>query len=74
MGEIIDIKSGGSPETALKEMLAKADQIDCVMIVSINKDGTQFLMTSSVSAMEKCFMKCFMDSYVSKWFFDSVKE
>lgn len=52
----------------LNEMLDRADHLEGVIVVALNKDGTQFLSTSAMSHESKCFLKCFFDAYVAQWF------
>jgi hypothetical protein len=53
---------------ALTETLNQVDGLDAVIILAIRKDGQQFMRTSTMSGYEKCFLKCFFDAWISKWF------
>lgn len=62
------INEGDTPEGVLKEMLACADKVEAIIVITLNKDGTQFARTSRINMYQKCFLKCFWDSWIIGWF------
>lgn len=57
-----------SVRKALSAVLDSSAGIDLVVIIALNKDGTQFLKTSAGDTHEKCFLKCFFDQWALGWF------
>lgn len=45
-----------------------ADEIAGIIVIGLNKDGTQSLISSSMSQIERCFLISFANSYVHHWF------
>lgn len=54
----------------LQEVLDHVDDIEGVIVLVLNKDGKQELVTSSMNMPDKCFLKAFFDAWTAKWFFD----
>lgn len=57
-----------TPGGALKSALNRAKDFDGVIIIALNKDGTQWLTTSMMSMHQKAFLISFAQSWVLRWF------
>ncbi len=55
-------------KATLRERADSTDDIVGVIVLELHRDGSQRIFTNSMNAHEKCFLKCFLDSYVSRWF------
>ncbi len=55
-------------KSTLESFIPKADQIELVVVICLNKDGSQFLQTSNGSMSDKIFLQAFYNSYVNKFF------
>ena len=44
------------------------DDMQAIMVIVLNNDGSQELFTSNASQMEKSFLTCFLNSCMSNWF------
>lgn len=64
-------------DNGAKELLAERAKSDsklrAVIILELHEDGTQRYFSSNSSQYEKCFLKCFFDSMVFKWFEDAYR-
>lgn len=58
---------GDVPET-LEFVRSHADQIAGIVVIVLNKDGSQSLISSTMSQLERTFLIAFANSYVSRWF------
>lgn len=60
------------PKTDVKEILDDAltwaEDMQCIMLVGISKEGNQILRTSTMNGMEKAFCISFMNAYLNAWF------
>ena len=45
-----------------------SNDMQAVIVLILNNDGSQELFTSKASPMEKSFLTCFLNSYMSNWF------
>lgn len=63
---IIETKS--DVKETITDFLLRADSFEGVMLVGLNKDGSQFMMSSTMSAMKKCFLISFVQSWLLTWF------
>lgn len=52
----------------LEQVLSEADGLETVIVLGIQKNGKQYLRTSAVSQMEKCFLLQFFTAWVTGWF------
>lgn len=52
----------------LEPLVSIADSMDGVMVLGINKDGTQFLVSSTMSHYQKCFLLAFHQAVNQRWF------
>ena len=57
-----------TPEGVLKEMLGRAEHFESVMVIALNKDGSQYMQASHTSMINKCFLVSFAQSWVMRWF------
>ena len=57
-----------TPEGVLKEMQTRAEHFEGVICIALNKDGSQFLMSSRMRGREKAFLIAFAQSWVMDWF------
>lgn len=53
----------------LTEELAKSEENKAVIIILLKKDGTQRIHKSLCTFEEVCFLKCFFDTWIFKWFY-----
>jgi hypothetical protein len=49
-------------------MLDRSDRFEGVIAIALNKDGSQFLMSSTMSMLTKTFLVNFAFSWVMEWF------
>lgn len=54
-------------------MMDRAEHFEGVIVLAMNKDGTQFMATSPLTMESKCFLKCFLDSWILRWFSESYE-
>ena len=66
------IEEKGDVEKTLEQSLASAKSLGGVMILELNKDGSQRLLTSSLSMHEKAFLVAFAQAYINEWFKDAM--
>ena len=57
-----------SVKEALEHVLKAEAQIEGVIILTLNKDGSQFMAGSRLSMHQMSFMKCFFDAFIGRWF------
>lgn len=62
------IEAEDTPEGTLKAMLVRYQEFDGVIVISLNKDGSQHLMASRMSMHEKCFLIQFAQNWINSWF------
>ena len=67
---LLQIKKESDVKITIEEFLSKADSFDSVMLVAINKDGTQFMKCSTMNQYEKSFLLQFIQSSIFWWFRD----
>lgn len=67
------IEHGDTPEGTLKEMLDRAEHFEHVIVIAMNKDGTQYLSASHASMIQKSFLIAFAQAWLTRWF-DSMYE
>ncbi len=73
MSKLIEIKPedrSRSVKDTLQSMLDRADNFDGVVVLALNKDSSQYMVTSNMSHIEKSFLCAFFNSFVSQWFSD----
>ncbi len=58
------VEEGDTPRGTLIEMLAREEHLDGVIVIALNKDGTQFLSTSRMSGYEKGHLIMFALSWL----------
>lgn len=54
----------------IEEFLEMHENFDCVMLVALNKDGTQFMQSSTMNQFERSFLSQFVQSSIFWWFRD----
>ena len=62
------VEAEDTPEGTLKSMLARAESFDGVLIISLNKDGSQYLESSIMSMHQKAFLVAFAQAWLTQWF------
>ena len=62
------ITEADTPKGVLEEMLKRAEHFDLVIVLALNKDSTQCLMTSHESMINKVFLVQFAQSWITRWF------
>ncbi len=63
---VIELKHETDVKETLECFLERASSFDGVVLIALNKDGSQYLVTSSMSMYKRAFLKCFFDSWVMK--------
>ena len=66
--KIVEIKKDETIKEALDNFTKCVDNYDCVLLVAIQKDGAQILMTSNCNALEKSFMTSTVNAWMNSWF------
>lgn len=75
MTTIREIKPRESDAKAvLLDCASKADDVTAVIVIELRRDGTRHLVTNTASFEEKCLLKCFLDSWVYRWFQGDYEE
>lgn len=74
MTNVLPIEGDGSVEQTLKDVLEAADKVEVVIVLALNRDGTQFIRSSKGNMLEKCFLKCGLDTFISGWFAEGLWE
>jgi len=59
-----------TPQGTLQDMLKRAEHFDGVIILGLNKDGSQYLSASRFSMSDKVFLIQFAQSWVNRWFME----
>lgn len=67
---LVDIKRpvDQSVEESINHFLERKDSFECVMLVGVNKDGSQYAVTSNCDAYKKAFMVQFAMAMMQNWF------
>lgn len=68
------IEEQDTPEGVLKEMLARVNSFEGVICIALNKDSSQFLMTSRISGSEKALLVAFAQSWMMSWFHNQEEQ
>lgn len=68
MAHLRQVEERETPRGTLQEMLDREEQLDVVVVIALNKNGSQFLMCSSTSMHVKTFLVSFALSWVMQWF------
>lgn len=67
MTNIIPIKPDTIKQTLL-EIANKSEDLQGVVVLTIGKDNSSMILTSSLSVAEKAEMKCLFDAYIMTLF------
>jgi len=65
---IINFKADPQVKLTLQECLDMADNLECVVVLALDKEGNQILRTSSTSGEKKAFLLSFYQAWMTKWF------
>lgn len=68
MQNLKSISTSNDSRETIEEFLKIADNIDCLIIVALDKEGKQILRTSTVSAYKKSFLILFLNAWMTSWF------
>lgn len=68
MSKVLDTPFAFDAKRTLEDILADTNKVRAVIIIRLMDDGTQRLDCSHATFEEKCFLKCFFDSWIMKWF------
>jgi hypothetical protein len=68
MNNIRIIESKTDVAETIANFQADASRFDGVILLGIDKEGAQYLMTSTMSAMQKSFLCQFLNAWMVKWF------
>lgn len=71
MADIRVLEKKTDCKEVLEHAIEQADGLDCLVILSIKKDGTLWLRSSSMSAMEKMYLMAFYQHFCLSWFRDN---
>lgn len=66
--KVVELPNDNSVEEALTYIAERGDKIKGVMIISLNKDGSQYMVTSKMSTYERAFLTQFANATMLKWF------
>ena len=66
--KIVELKRDETIKESLDNFTKGVDNYDCVLLVAIQKDGAQILMTSNCNALEKSFMTSTVNAWMNSWF------
>jgi hypothetical protein len=66
--KIVELPKDQSVHQAIQEFMDRADNFDGVMLIALNKDSSQFMVTSKMSGIEKAFLVQFANAAMNKWF------
>ena len=69
MSNLLELRRESDVKEVLEHFVSCHENIEGVIVITLNKDGTQFLRASSMSMMQKSFLKAFFDSYILRWFY-----
>jgi hypothetical protein len=65
---LAEVKPQSDVAPTIQSFLDKSDDMQSVMLLSINKDGSQFMVTSTMSGMEKAFLTQFAQAAMNEHF------
>lgn len=68
MGEVKAIELTTDVRETIETMLKNSDNFQAVVILALDKDGSQQILSSSMNAMEKAFLCQFHNAWMNKWF------
>lgn len=66
--KVVDFKPDPQVKLTLQECLDMSDNLECVVVLALDKDGNQILRTSSTSGEKKAFLFAFYQAWMTKWF------
>lgn len=58
------VREEDTPEGVLKEMLSRVEHFNGVIVIALNKDKSQFMMSSMMDSMEKSYLLAFAQSWL----------
>ena len=64
--KIIEEKS--DVKEVLSEVIGDSENIECVMVIYLTKDGNQHLKTSSANGYKKAYLVQFLNAWMNNWF------
>lgn len=68
MSKVIPLNEDRDMKPLLLERAEITDTLEGIILIELHKDGSQRLFTSKFNFEQKCFLKCFFDAWVIKWF------
>ena len=74
MGDVKKLDSFYTPKEIYKKCIENHPNATSTMIVGVDEDGSQFMISSNMSQQERCFLKCYLDSYINVWFNEATQE
>lgn len=68
MSNLIKLEFETDVKQTIEAFLKNSDQFSSVILLGLDKECRQHLMTSSCSGQEKAFMTQFLNAWMNKWF------
>lgn len=66
--KIRELKVKTDVKEVVEDCLKWCEGCEAIMIVALDKNGTQILRTSTMSGMQKSFLVSFLNAWMAKWF------
>lgn len=70
MSNLTVLNRGSDVKEKIEDFLKKYESFDGVMLIGLNKDGTTYMSTSTMSGMEKTYLAAFAQAYIASLFED----
>lgn len=71
--KILELPVDPSVKETLQSMLDRSDHFQGVIVIALNKDESQFMMTSNMNAQQKSFLMAFAQNFFLKKWFDQYE-
>jgi hypothetical protein len=65
---VLEIPKDDSINEVIKRLEKNKDGLECVIVLAIKKDGSQWLETSKASGEQRAFLLQFFQAWITKWF------